>query len=262
MRSLKALYGTPPPEPSPEEFTVDAFAARVRSLVVDDRALVERLVRFAQGHDLLKSNAERAQKLAQESTVGLDTYQKQVKTLVEQNTTLNTAHAALYVSPHILDSLFADTGCCRMDEVNQLQDALELSLQQKRELEDQTAEQAHALQGLQETNSKLSSRSANLVNEATVPSPDADKLKLETRVAQLTADLSEAKDDVDRIRHAEQAQKMYVSLLLIRTILLTDLRSPQPTPRRVKCNTDRDFPTSDTNTPRAAEEWEMMIPAA
>lgn len=97
MRSLKALYDPRNAASSPptEEFTIDAFVARVRSVLVDDQAIVERLVRFAQAHDLLKNNAERAQKLAQESTVGLDTYQKQVKTLVDQNATLNKAHAAL-----------------------------------------------------------------------------------------------------------------------------------------------------------------------
>lgn len=97
--------------------------------------------------------------------------------------------------------------------MNELQDALELSLQQKRDVEDQMTEQGRALQSLQDAHTKLSSRSLSLVNEtaAGASNPDAGKVvKLETRVAQLTADLVEAKDDVDRIRNAEQAQKMYV----------------------------------------------------
>jgi hypothetical protein len=64
-------------------FSVEAFAQRVQALISDDRALMERLIRFAQAHDLLKKNAERAQKLAQESNAALETYQKQVRTLEE-----------------------------------------------------------------------------------------------------------------------------------------------------------------------------------
>jgi uncharacterized membrane protein YccC len=68
----------------PGTFSVEAFALRVQALVSDDRALMERLIRFAQAHDLLKKNAERAQKLAQESNAALETYQRQVRTLEEQ----------------------------------------------------------------------------------------------------------------------------------------------------------------------------------
>jgi hypothetical protein len=64
-------------------FSVEAFAMRVQALIADDRALIERLIRFAQAHDLLKKNAERAQKLALESNSALETYQRQVRTLEE-----------------------------------------------------------------------------------------------------------------------------------------------------------------------------------
>lgn len=64
-------------------FSVEAFVQRVQALISDDRALMERLIRFAQAHDLLKKNAERAQKLAQESNAALETYQRQVRTLEE-----------------------------------------------------------------------------------------------------------------------------------------------------------------------------------
>ena len=89
VRSLKTLYD-PKGLPlqlgnKPESFTVEAFAERVQALVADDRTLIERLVRFAQAHDLLKKNAERAQKLAQESNVALETYQKQVKLFEDRN---------------------------------------------------------------------------------------------------------------------------------------------------------------------------------
>ena len=105
VRALKSLYtpsggyapsgagvnGGRPGSPSsptkdsmgPGMFSVEAFAQRVQALISDDRALMERLIRFAQAHDLLKKNAERAQKLAQESNAALETYQKQVRTLEE-----------------------------------------------------------------------------------------------------------------------------------------------------------------------------------
>ena len=95
VRTLKSLYtpgvnggGSGSSSPTrdsivPGMFSVEAFAQRVQALISDDRALMERLIRFAQAHDLLKKNAERAQKLAQESNAALETYQKQVRTLEE-----------------------------------------------------------------------------------------------------------------------------------------------------------------------------------
>ena len=76
---------------SPVHFSVEAFAARVQALIADDRALIERLVRFAQAHELLRQNADRAQKIAQESSIALETYQKQVNALEDRNMTLSTS---------------------------------------------------------------------------------------------------------------------------------------------------------------------------
>jgi hypothetical protein len=106
VRALKALYDPRANSPSPifntlsnsSDFTIDGFAQRVQALVADDRAIIERLLRFAQAHDLLKNNAERAQKLAQESSMGLETYSKQVKALEERNSTLVGKQTALWVS--------------------------------------------------------------------------------------------------------------------------------------------------------------------
>lgn len=90
VRSLKALYDPKNAALAGADaaFTIEAFVARVQALVADDRALIERLIRFAQAHDLLKKNAERAQKLALESNAALETYQKQVKTLEDRNMTM------------------------------------------------------------------------------------------------------------------------------------------------------------------------------
>lgn len=100
VRSLKTLYDNRSPlpaSPNTSTFTIDAFAARVQSLIADDRALIERLIRFAQAHDLLKKNAERAQKLAQDGNNALETYQKQVRTLEERNMAFASKQAEMYV---------------------------------------------------------------------------------------------------------------------------------------------------------------------
>lgn len=98
VRSLKSLYdpkGVSMTATVGGAFTIEAFAERVQALIADDRALIERLIRFAQAHDLLKKNAERAQKLATDSSAALETYQKQVKTLEDRNISLMTQHAEM-----------------------------------------------------------------------------------------------------------------------------------------------------------------------
>ena len=98
IRSLKALYDTKSPQAAVGgRFSIEAFVTRVQALVIDDRTLIERLIRFAQAHDLLKRNAERAQKLAEDSNAALETYQQQVATLDDQNYALQNKQAALYV---------------------------------------------------------------------------------------------------------------------------------------------------------------------
>jgi len=103
VRGLKTLYDgaktqsrpATPGSPSTTGFSIEAFVSRVQSLIADDRALVERLIRFAQAHDLLKKNAERAQKLAMDSSAALETYQRQVKTLEDRDSALSDKNAEL-----------------------------------------------------------------------------------------------------------------------------------------------------------------------
>ena len=104
VRTLKTLYDTrqqgsggptSSPKPGSEPFSIDAFAQRVQALINDDKALIERLIRFAQAHDLLKKNAERAQKLAQDGNSAMETYQKQVKILEERNMSLSLRYSAM-----------------------------------------------------------------------------------------------------------------------------------------------------------------------
>lgn len=122
----------------PGIFSVEAFAQRVQALISDDRALMERLIRFAQAHDLLKKNAERAQKLAQESNSALETYQKQVRTLEE----------------HLARS-------------DGSKEQIEKLTAEKLATEERAAEQAETLRQLTEANATLSARALQLAQDAT-----------------------------------------------------------------------------------------------
>ncbi|KAH9026916.1 hypothetical protein EDB85DRAFT_2148890 [Lactarius pseudohatsudake] len=115
-------------------FSVEAFALRVQALIADDRALMERLIRFAQAHDLLKKNVERAQKLAQDSNA---TYQRQVRTLSEQ--------------------LASSDG---------LQEQVDQLAAEKLAVEERAAEQAETLRELTEANAVLSARALQLAEDA------------------------------------------------------------------------------------------------
>ncbi|KAG9015516.1 hypothetical protein FRB94_000121 [Tulasnella sp. JGI-2019a] len=182
VRSLKALYDPKGPYMSPTvagEFSLEEFAMRVQALITDDRALVERLLRFAQAHDLLKTNAERAQRLAQESSMGLQTYQKQVSTLEERCQTLTAKQTAL------------------LDEIDELQVALLNEEAEKREL---------AIKA--ETALKTASAMA------TPPPPissvaDTDKIeRLQLQIYTLEVDLKKVNDELERTRMAESTQRV------------------------------------------------------
>ncbi|KAJ7872062.1 Up-regulated during septation-domain-containing protein [Mycena leptocephala] len=175
VRALKALYDPrTPSSPNPASngpFSVDAFVSRVQALITDDRALIERLVRFAQAHDLLKKNAERAQKLAQEGSAALETYQKQVRTLEERNMELAGKVSAL------------------QEEAAALQGTAATCTQ------------------LQEANNVLSARTLALAEEAAA-APEAVRKQLETQLAEVRAALDTAQAEVDAMRMSEQGQRM------------------------------------------------------
>ncbi|KAG8882651.1 hypothetical protein FRB97_007997 [Tulasnella sp. 331] len=180
VRSLKALYDPKGPYMSPNvtgDFSIEEFAMRVQALISDDRALVERLLRFAQAHDLLKTNAERAQKLAQESTQGLQTYQKQVNTLEERCQNLTSQQTAL------------------LDEIDDLQVALESAEAEKRELEAKVEE---------------AFKSAS-VTPTPPPAPVVDTAKIEMLELQITSldrQLKDVTDELERTRVAESTQRV------------------------------------------------------
>ncbi|KDR84053.1 hypothetical protein GALMADRAFT_262408 [Galerina marginata CBS 339.88] len=212
VRSLKALYDTrnTPSSPRPGSnnsnaapFSIDAFAARVQALMADDRALIERLVRFAQAHDLLKKNAERAQKLAQDGTHALETYQKQVRTLEERNQGMGGRVVAL------------------QEELQLLHDTIERLTSEKHELEALAGEQAETCRQLTEANNTLSARTLTLAEEAAAAPEMVRKIlevqigELKTQIAalektgaEMKKELEDARDEVDGMRSSEQSQRI------------------------------------------------------
>lgn len=191
VRSLKALYDLrsgPSSSPNPGAFTVEAFASRVQALVADDRSLIERLLRFAQAHDLLKKNADRAQKLAQEGSSALETYQKQVRMLEDRNMSMAARYAGLE------------------DEMQRLQDSVDIITAQKLEIEMQAAEQAETCRQLTEANNTLSARALTLAEEA-ASAPEAIKKQLEAQLTESRAALKAAQEQLDAVVSSEQNQK-------------------------------------------------------
>ncbi|KAJ7129229.1 Up-regulated during septation-domain-containing protein [Mycena epipterygia] len=193
VRSLKALYDprTPssPAPPGSGAFSLDAFIGRVQALIADDRALIERLVRFAQAHDLLKKNAERAQKLAQEGSGALETYQKQVRTLEDRNMDLANKVSSL------------------QNEVTTLQGTIERISAEKRDVEVRAAEQAVTCSQLTEANNTLSAKTLALAEEA-ASAPEVVRRQLETQLSEVRAALDTAQAEVDAMRMSEQGQRM------------------------------------------------------
>ncbi|KAF9534120.1 Up-regulated during septation-domain-containing protein [Crepidotus variabilis] len=192
VRTLKTLYD-PRSQASPQisngPFTIEGFARRVQALINDDRALIERLVRFAQAHDLLKRNAERAQKLAQGGNNAMETYQKQVRILEERNFSIGSKAAAL------------------QEEVQILHDTIERLTADKHELEKLAADQAETCQQLTEANNTLSARTLTLAEEA-AQAPEMIKKLLESQLAECKKSLESAQDELDAMRSSEQSQRI------------------------------------------------------
>ncbi|KIL70322.1 hypothetical protein M378DRAFT_175588 [Amanita muscaria Koide BX008] len=170
-------------------FSFEAFAARVQALIVDDRSLIERLVRVAQAHDLLKKNAERAQKLAQDGANLLETYQKQVKTLEGRNTGLASRVIQL------------------QEDIQYLHEGLDQLTMEKQELEAHTVEQAEALRELTEANESLSARTLTLAEEA-AREPEKERKELEIQLADCRDKLQAAQTELNAFQTSEQTQRI------------------------------------------------------
>lgn len=192
VRSLKILYDDARSlvhGPNVAPFSLDKFISRVKALLADDKALVERLIRFAQAHDMLKKNAERAQKLAQESNVALETYQKQVRTLEERNLAVASQQAEF------------------QNELQELEATVERVEAEKLELETLAAEQAETCAQLTDANNTLSARALALAEEA-ASAPEMVKRQFDAQLSETKAALKAAQEDIDAMRNAEQSQSM------------------------------------------------------
>ncbi|XP_006456750.1 hypothetical protein AGABI2DRAFT_211843 [Agaricus bisporus var. bisporus H97] len=195
VRSLKSLYngsldgvnGSPRTQ-TPSTFSIEAFVQRVQALITDDKALIARLVRFAQAHDLLKKNAERAQKLAQEGNAALETYQKQVKILEERNMGMNARVAAM------------------QEELQLLHETIERLTAEKHQIESLAAEQAEACRQLTDANNVLSARTLTLAEEA-ASAPGMVRRQLEVQTAELKKQLEKAEAEIEEMKSAAQTQR-------------------------------------------------------
>ena len=212
VRSLKSLYdstkiqsrpGTPG-SPSMSGFTIEAFVSRVQSLIADDRALIERLVRFAQAHDLLKKNAERAQKLAMDTSAALETYQKQVKALEDRDLVRSDKNAELYGAYSLRCARTNKEH--RTDEVAQLQEAVDQLESERRELELQVDEQAETCRQLTAANSALSAQSLSLADEITAAT-NAVRKQMEAQLTDVEKKLAEANETVDAMKLSEETRQ-------------------------------------------------------
>lgn len=190
VRSLKALYDTKSVQSAVGgPFSIEAFVARVQALIIDDRALIERLIRFAQAHDMLKKNAERAQKLAQDSNVALETYQKHVAALENQNHSLAARQSAL------------------MNEIEDLRASVERAVTDKREIEMHAADQAETCRQLTEANNVLSAKTLALAQEAAT-APEAVRKQLESQLAECREKLHKAEEEIHAMQTSEQTQRI------------------------------------------------------
>jgi molecular chaperone GrpE (heat shock protein) len=94
--------------------------------------------------------------------------------------------------------------------MRQLTDALELAIEQKRQLEIEAAEQGATSRTLQDSNDKLSARTLTLAADAAraAAGPEARVVTLEARVKELEDALKSAQDDLENMRNAEQSQRI------------------------------------------------------
>lgn len=190
VRALKALYDVKSPHAAVGgPFSIEAFVARVQALIIDDRALIERLIRFAQAHEMLKKNAERAQKLAEDGNAALGTYQRQVTALEHQNHALLAKQTAL------------------VNEVDELRAAVDRALTEKRDIEMHAADQAETCRQLTDANNALSAKTLALAQEA-ADAPEAIRKQLDAQLAECREKLRQAEEEIHAMQTSEQAQRI------------------------------------------------------
>jgi len=99
------------------------------------------------------------------------------------------------------------TGKPRLDEVAQLQEALDRLEAEKQELEEQAAEQAETCRELTAANASLSAQSLSLADEITLATNTVRK-QMEAQLAVADRKLAEANEEIDAMRMSEQTQRV------------------------------------------------------
>ena len=95
----------------------------------------------------------------------------------------------------------------RMDEIRELQDAVERAVVEKREMEMHAADQAEMCRQLTDANNALSAKMLTLAEEAAA-APEQVRRQLEGQLAECAEALRQAKEEVEAMRTSEQTQRI------------------------------------------------------
>jgi chromosome segregation ATPase len=103
---------------------------------------------------------------------------------------------------------YSDVG--RLEELEQIQAAYEELLEIKQQLEMDAARQAEVCASLTEANNQLSARALSLAEESANASAPivAARAKLDAEAAELKKKSDELEAELDRVRNAEQGQRI------------------------------------------------------
>jgi hypothetical protein len=94
-----------------------------------------------------------------------------------------------------------------MNEIQDLQAAVERAMAQKREMEMHAADQAETCRQLTEANNALSAKTLSLAQEA-ASAPEIVRKQLERQLTECKEALREAQEEVDAMRTSEQTQRI------------------------------------------------------
>ena len=94
-----------------------------------------------------------------------------------------------------------------MNEIQELQAAVDHAVAAKREVEMHAADQAETCRQLTEANSALSAKTLTLAQEV-VSAPEMVRKQLEGQLDECQRALREAQDEVDAMRASEQTQRI------------------------------------------------------
>lgn len=94
-----------------------------------------------------------------------------------------------------------------MDEVSQLQEALDRFEAEKRELEQQAVEQAETCRQLTAANASLSAQSLSLADEITLAT-NAVRKQMEAQLELAESKLVKANEEIDAMMMSEQTQRV------------------------------------------------------